>query len=89
MGARYCRSIPLGYGQSQVCFGGRGLRVCVVRSAQFFLKFVIEQIGIGFLIIKTDAYRLGSVFRPIAVQFFAVGLIDLVGFLCLFFLYFG
>ena len=54
-----------------------------------FLKFVTKLIGIGFLIIKTDAYRLGSVFQPIAVWFFAVGLIDLVGFLCLFFLYFG
>ena len=31
-----------------------------------------------FFIIRTDAYRLGSVFRPIAVRFFAVGLIGLV-----------
>ena len=38
------------------------LGVCVVQSVWFFLKFVIESIRIGFLIIKTDAYRLGSVF---------------------------
>ena len=55
------------------------LGVCTVRSARFFPKFITEPIGIGFLIIKTDAYRLGSVFRPIAVRFFAVGLIGLVG----------
>ena len=78
---------------------GCGVGVCAVRSARFFLKFVTEPIGIGFLIIKTDAYCLGSVFQPIdsslfvlhnfAVRFFAVGLIGLVGFLCMFFLYFG
>ena len=53
--------------------------VCAVQSAQFFLKFVTEPIGIGFVIIKTDAYRLGSVFRPIAVGFDQLGLIGLVG----------
>ena len=52
--------------------------VCVGRSAQFFLKFVIEPIGIGFVIIKTDAYRLGPVFRPISVRFDQLGLIGLV-----------
>ena len=38
------------------------LGVCVVQSVWFFLKFVTESIMIGFLIIKTDAYQLGSVF---------------------------
>ena len=55
------------------------LGVCTIRSAQCFAKFITELIEVGFLIIRTDAYRLGSVFRPIAVQFFAVGLIGLVG----------
>ena len=55
------------------------LGVCTVWSARFFLKFVIEPIGIGFFIIKTDAYHLGSVFRPIVVRFLVVGLIGLVG----------
>ena len=45
----------------------------------FFLKFVIELIGIGFLIIKINAYRLGSVFQPIVVWFGRFGLIGLVG----------
>ena len=63
--------------------------MCVVQSARFFLNLLPKPIGIGFLIIKIDAYCLGSVFRPIAMWFFAVGLIDLVGFLCLFFIYFG
>ena len=45
----------------------------------FFFKFVIELIGIGFVIIKTDTYRLRSVFRPIAVRFNQLGLIGLVG----------
>ena len=49
-----------------------------VRSAQFFLKFVIEPIVIGFLIIKIDAYCLGLILRPIAVWFFTVGLIGVV-----------
>ena len=63
--------------------------MCAVRLVLFFLEFVTELIEIDFLIIKTDAYRLWSVFQPIAVWFFAVGLISLVGFLCVFFLYFG
>ena len=41
-----------------------------------FFKFVTKSIGIGFVIIKTDAYRLGSIFRPIAVRFVRLGLID-------------
>ena len=53
--------------------------VCAVRSAWFFFKFVTEPIGIGFVIIKTDAYRLGSIFRPIAAQLDWLGLIGLVG----------
>ena len=53
--------------------------VCVVRLAWFFSKFVTKPIGIGFVIIKTDAYWLRSVFRPIAVQFDPFGLIGLVG----------
>ena len=59
----------------------------------FFFKFVIELIGIGFVIIKTDTYRLRSVFRPIAVRFNQLGLIGLVGlietliiYFCFFFL---
>ena len=54
------------------------LGVCTVRLAWYFFKFVIEPIEIGFVIIKTDAYRLGSVFRPIAVRFDQLGLIGLV-----------
>ena len=54
--------------------------MCAVQSARFFLEFVTESIGIGFLIIKTDAYRLGSIFRPIVVRFGQLGLIGLVGF---------
>ena len=58
-----------------------------------FFKFVIELIGIGFVIIKIDTYRLRSVFRPIAVRFNQLGLIGLVGlietliiYFCFFFL---
>ena len=54
--------------------------MCAVRSAQYFLKFVTELIGIDFLIIETDAYLLGLVFRPIAVWFGRLSLIGLVGF---------
>ena len=53
--------------------------VCMVRLARFFSKFVTEPIEIAFVIIKTDAYQLGSVFRPMAVRFDRLGLIDLVG----------
>ena len=52
---------------------------CVVRLARFFFKFITKPIGIGFLIIGTDAHHLGSVFRPIAVWFLAVGLFGLIG----------
>ena len=46
----------------------------------FFFKFTTEPIEIGvFFIIGTDAHHLRSVFRPIAVQFFAVSLFGLVG----------
>ena len=67
-----------------VCFlvwvdEGQKVGVYAVRLARFFLKFVTELIGIGFLIFKTDAYRLRSVFQLIAVRFFAVDLIGLVG----------
>ena len=55
------------------------LGVCTVRLARYFFKFVTEPIEIGFVIIKTDAYQLGSVFRPMAVRFDRLGLIDLVG----------
>ena len=48
-----------------------------VRSVRFFSKFITEPIEIGFLIIRTDAHHLRSVFQPIAVPFFAVGLIGL------------
>ena len=58
-----------------------------------FFKFVIELIGIGFVIIKIDTYRQRSVFRPIAVRFNQLGLIGLVGlietliiYFCFFFL---
>ena len=44
-----------------------------------FSKFITKPIEIGFFIIRTDADRLRSVFRPIAVWFFAVGLVGLVG----------
>ena len=63
------------------------LGVCTIRSAQCFAKFITELIEVGFLIIRTNAYRLRSVFRHITVRFFAVGLIDLVG-LKPFFLFF-
>ena len=55
------------------------LRVSAVRLARFFLKFVTKSIKIGFLIIKTDAYHLGLVFRPIVVKCLAVDLISLIG----------
>ena len=55
------------------------LGVCTVRLARFFPKFITEPIGIGFLIIGIDAYRLVSVFRLLAVRFFAVGIIGLIG----------
>ena len=42
-----------------------------------FFKFVTEPIGIGFVIIETDAYRLGSVFQPIAVRFDRLSLIGI------------
>ena len=54
------------------------VEVCAVRSAQCFAKFITEPIEVGFLIIRIDAYRLGLVFRHIAVRFFAVDLIGLV-----------
>ena len=55
------------------------LGVCMVRLARYFFKFVTEPIEIGFVIIKTDAYQLGLVFWPMAVQFDQLGLIGLVG----------
>ena len=55
------------------------LGVCTIQSARFFSKFIIELIRIGFLIIETDAHRLGLVFRPIAVRFLVAGLFGLVG----------
>ena len=55
------------------------LGVCAVRLARFFLKIVTEPIGISFLIIKTDSYRLRSVFQPIVVRFGWLSLIGLVG----------
>ena len=54
----------------------RGVRGSV---GSVFFKFVTEPIGIGFVIIKTDAYRLGLIFRPIAAQLDWLGLIGLVG----------
>ena len=45
----------------------------------FFFKFITEPIEIGFLIIRTDAQHLRSVFRPIAVRFLTVNLIGLFG----------
>ena len=55
------------------------LGVCAIRSARCFAEFITKLIEVGFLIIRTNAYRLRSVFRHITVRFFAVGLIDLVG----------
>ena len=57
----------------------------MVRLGWFFLKFITKPIKIGFLIIKINAYRLRSVFRHIAVRFFAVGLIGFVGLKNIFF----
>ena len=51
--------------------------VCTVCLVRFFSKFITESIEIAFLIIGIDARCLQSVFRPIAVWFFAVGLIGL------------
>ena len=51
----------------------------MIRLAWFFLKIVTELIGIGFLIIKTDSYRLESVFRFIKVRIGRLVLIGLVG----------
>ena len=50
-------------------------------SSVFFFKFVTELIGIDFVIIETDAYQLGSVFRPIVVRFDRLGLIGIGRFL--------
>ena len=58
---------------------GLHLGVCAVWFARYFFKFVTEPIGIGFVIIKTNVYRLGSVFRPMVVRFDRLGLIGLVG----------
>ena len=60
-----------------LAFGETKSRVCAVRSTQFVFKFVTEPIGISFVIIETDAYQLGSVFRPIVVWF---DCLDLIGF---------
>ena len=54
------------------------LGVCTVWPTWFFPKFIIKPIGICFLIIRTNTYRLGSVFRPIALWFLTVCLINLV-----------
>ena len=43
----------------------------------FFSKFITEPIEIDFFIIGTDAHHLRSVFRSIAVPFFAVDLVGL------------
>ena len=43
-----------------------------------FLEFITEPLGIGFVIIKIDAYRLRSVFWPITVRFDRFDLIGLV-----------
>ena len=51
--------------------------LCTVQSARFFLKFITEPIEISFLIIRTDAYRLGLVFRHIAVRFNRFGCLEL------------
>ena len=68
------------------------LGVCAVWSTQFFFKFVTKPIGIGFIIIKTDAHRLGLIFWPIAMRFDQFSLIGLVGLIWyinnLFFLFF-
>ena len=53
------------------------LGVRAVQLRQFFSKFITELIGIGFFIIETNAHRLRSVFRPIVVWFFVIGLIGL------------
>ena len=45
-----------------------------------FLEFITEPLGIGFVIIKIDAYRLRSVFWSIKVwfdRFDLIGLVDL------------
>ena len=47
-------------------------------SSIFFFKFITEPIEIGFVIIKTDAYQLRSIFRPITVRFDRLGLIGLI-----------
>ena len=52
--------------------------MCVVQSTRFHPKFITEPIGIGFLIIGTDAHHLGSVFRLIEVWFLVIGLIGLL-----------
>ena len=44
-----------------------------------FSKFITKPIEIGFFIIRIDAHRLRSVFHPIAVRFFVVSLVGLVG----------
>ena len=57
------------------------LGVCVVQSTWLFFKFVTELIKIGFVIIKIDAYQLGSVFQPILMRFdwlSLIGLVDLI-----------
>ena len=54
----------------------RGVRGSV--DSVFSQKIVTEMIGIGFLIIKTDSYRLRSVFQPIVVRFGWLSLIGLV-----------
>jgi len=38
-----------------------------------FPKFIIKSIGIDFLIIRIDAYRLGLVFRPITTRNLGLG----------------
>ena len=51
----------------------------MVQSTRFFFKFVTKPIKIGFVIIKTDAYQLGSIFQPILVRFDWLNLIGLDG----------
>ena len=53
------------------------LGVRAVQLRQFFSKFITELIEISFFIIETDAHRLKSVFRPIMMRFFVIGLIGL------------
>ena len=53
------------------------LEACAIWSLPFFLKFIIESIEIGILIIETDAHRLESVFQP--ERFFAILSIGLFG----------